>query len=451
MPNTKSIQTIDPANQKILKEYAVHSASDLDRILASAHQASSSWKRSSMEERQKLLRNLAHHLRRDQEFLAELMQREMGKRLEEGKAEIEKCAATADYYAEHGAAFLEPIKVATEAEKSYVTFAPLGTVLAIMPWNFPFWQALRCAAPALLAGNSVLLKHASNVSGCSLALEKILQESAGDSHKNLFQSILLRGREVLPLIARKEISAVSFTGSTNAGREIAEVAGKALKKCVLELGGSDAYVVLADADLAEAAKICASSRLINAGQSCIAAKRFIVEKKVLPEFQRLFIKALQAVPLAPLARIDLRDQLHEQVKRTISQGATLLCGGKIPEGNGAYYPATALAGVKPGMTAFEEECFGPVAAIIEAESEKEALALANLSQFGLGAAVFTKDKAKGDRIAREELEAGSCFVNALVRSDPRLPFGGIKESGYGRELSSFGIREFVNIKTVYVS
>jgi succinate-semialdehyde dehydrogenase/glutarate-semialdehyde dehydrogenase len=449
MPNSNSIQTIDPSTQKMLQEYLTHTPEQLERILKNAASGFQEWKRSSMPKRQQLLRNLATGLRREQQALAELMRAEMGKRIDEGMAEVEKCATAADYYAENGAKFLENMSITSDATKSYVAFEPIGTVLAIMPWNFPFWQAVRCLAPALMAGNTILLKHASNVTGCSLALERIVQEASG--RKDLFQSVLLKGAAALPFIARKEISAVSFTGSTDAGRAIAEAAGKALKKCVLELGGSDAYVVLADADIQAAAKICASSRLINAGQSCIAAKRFIVEKKVLPEFEKFFLEALQAAPLAPMARTDLRDQLHEQVKKSIAQGARLLCGGKILEGPGAFYPATALGGIKPGMTAFDEECFGPVAAIVEASSEAEAISLANHSHFGLGAAVFTKDKNKGERIAREELEAGSCFVNALVKSDPRLPFGGSKDSGYGRELSVFGIREFVNIKTVYIA
>ncbi|MGE3261693.1 MAG: NAD-dependent succinate-semialdehyde dehydrogenase [Bacteriovoracia bacterium] len=449
MSESNLITTIDPATGKILREYPIHTPQEIARIVQAAANGFQDWRRVPIEKRRELLTKLAQLLRRDQDQLAVLMQEEMGKRTEEGKSEVEKCAAAADYYAENGPKFLRPIPIATDAQKSYVAFEPIGTVLAIMPWNFPFWQAVRCAVPALLAGNTVILKHASSVTGCSLALEKLVQEAAG--RKDLFQSVLLRGKEALPLIGKSEISAISFTGSTEAGRAVAEAAGKALKKCVLELGGSDAYVVLADANIAEAAKICANSRLINMGQSCISAKRFIVEKKVRAEFEAHFIKFLEAAPTAPLARADLRDQLHQQVEKTLAAGGKLLCGGKIPGGAGAFYPVTAISAVKPGMTIFEEETFGPVAAIIEAEGEKEAIALANRTNFGLGAAVFTEDRTRGDRLAREELEAGSCFVNALVKSDARLPFGGTKESGYGRELSGFGIREFVNVKTVYIS
>lgn len=449
MPKSNLITTIDPATAKPLREYAVHGPEEISRILAAARAGFRAWKEEPFSLRAALLTKLAALLRRDLEQLAALMQSEMGKRLEEGRAEVEKCATAAEYYAREGEKFLRGIPVPTEAASSFVCFEPLGTVLAIMPWNFPFWQAVRCLAPALMAGNTVVLKHASSVTGCSLALERLLQEASGRT--DLFQSVLLKGGDVLPLIARSEISAVSFTGSTNAGREIAAAAGKALKKCVLELGGSDAYVVLADANIAMAAKVCAQSRLINAGQSCIAAKRFIVEQAVREEFERLFVAALQSASLAPLARADLRDELHSQVERSVAGGARLLCGGKIPPGPGAFYPATVLTGVKPGNAAFEEETFGPVAAVIEAGDEKEAIQLANQSVFGLGAAVFTRDRAKGERIASQELAAGSCFVNALVKSDPRLPFGGTKESGYGRELSEFGIREFVNIKTVWVS
>jgi succinate-semialdehyde dehydrogenase/glutarate-semialdehyde dehydrogenase len=308
---------------------------------------------------------------------------------------------------------------------------------------------VRCAAPAITAGNAVVLKHASNVTGCALALEKIFRDAT--SRENLFRTVVVEGKDALGLIARKEISAVSLTGSTEVGRQVAAVAGHELKKCVLELGGSDAYVVLKDADLAKAAKICAQSRLINAGQSCIAAKRFIVEASVLEDFTRLFVVELEAMPLAPLARSDLREQLQAQVNKAVKGGARLLCGGKIPPGKGYFYPATALAGVLPGNTAFDEELFGPVAAIVEAKDEAEAITLANLTQFGLGAAVFTRNEAKAERIAQFELEAGSCFANSAVKSDPRLPFGGVKQSGFGRELASFGIREFTNVKTVYLA
>lgn len=448
MEKQARITTYNPETGAKLADYPVHGGEALAALLRDNARAFRDWRKTLWDERALALRKLADQLRREKKELAQLMRDEMGKLPAEAEAEIEKCAATASYYAENGASFLAPLPVATEAKRSFVAFEPLGPVLAIMPWNFPFWQAVRCAAPAIAAGNSVVLKHASNVTGCALALERLFRESTGREH--LFRTVLVPGKDALGLIARAEIAAVSLTGSTDVGRQVAAVAGHELKKCVLELGGSDAYVVLADADVAKAAKVCADSRLINAGQSCIAAKRFIVESAMLAAFTEAFVREMQARAIAPLARGDLRDQLQTQVDQAVKQGAKILCGGKTPGGAGFYYPATVLANVKPGNIAFDEELFGPVAAIVEAKDEAEALALANGTQFGLGAAVFTRDLAKAERICRNELEAGSCFGNALVRSDPRLPFGGVKQSGFGRELSAFGIREFVNVKTVWV-
>lgn len=396
-----------------------------------------------------MLKNLAKVLRKQREALATLMHEEMGKNKEDGIAEIEKCAACADFYADLGPQFLEDREIKTEAARSFVTFEPLGTVLAIMPWNFPFWQAFRCAIPALLAGNTVVLKHASNVTGCALAAEKIFQEASDEN--GLFQVVVIPGDAALDLIGRPEISAVSFTGSTDVGRKIAAVAGVMLKKCVLELGGSDAYLILADANLDHAVKACVKSRLINSGQSCISAKRFIVEAKVRELFEQKMLAEMKSMQISPLARADLRKDLQKQVEKSVNRGAKILCGGKIPEGPGYHYPPTILTGVKPGMEAFDEETFGPVAAITEAVDAEDALRLGNLSSFGLGAAVFTRNIEQGIEYASREMEAGSCFVNDFVRSDPRLPFGGIKDSGFGRELSEFGLLEFVNVKTVYAA
>lgn len=443
------IQTYHPHTGALLKEYPEHSEADLNQILQASASAFREWKRVGLGERAAVMQNLAAQLEREREALADLMHQEMGKTKAEGTAEIDKCIACARFYAKEGPSALASISIPTEAKKSFVCFEPLGPVLAIMPWNFPYWQVVRCAAPALVAGNTVLLKHASNVTGCALALERIFASATG--RKNLFRTLVVAGKQVPALIEKKEIAAVSLTGSTDVGRQVAAAAGHALKKCVLELGGSDAYVVLADADLKQAAAECAKSRLINAGQSCIAAKRFIVEKSVIAQFTELFVTEIQKPQLAPMARKDLREQLHEQVQTAIRQGAILLCGGRMPDGAGYFYPATVLAGVKPGNLAFDEELFGPVAAIVESKDEADAIRLANLSSFGLGAAVFTRDLEKAERIAQYELEAGSCFGNALVRSDPRLPFGGIKDSGFGRELSSFGIREFTNAKTIYLA
>jgi succinate-semialdehyde dehydrogenase/glutarate-semialdehyde dehydrogenase len=354
--------------------------------------------------------------------------------------------------------FLRPIPVVTDASKSFVAFEPIGVVLAVMPWNFPFWQVFRFAAPALMAGNAGILKHASNVMGSALAIEDVFHKAGFP--KDLFRSLLISGRGVARVIENPKVMAVTLTGSTPAGKAVASKAGEMLKKTVLELGGSDPYVILGDADIEEAADICVRSRLINSGQSCIAAKRFIVLEKHKGAFEKRFVELMTAkkmgdpmeedTAVGPQAREDLRDELQEQVRKSIEKGARLLLGGVVPKGPGAYYPPTVLSDVRKGMPAYDEELFGPVAAIIAVKDEDEAIRVANDSVFGLGAAVFTKDVARGEEIARKRLHAGACFVNTLVKSDPRLPFGGIKESGYGRELADFGIREFVNIKTVYV-
>ena len=448
MEKKAMIRTFNPSTGAPLTEYAVHSSEQILEIFRHSRREFQAWRRTTMEERAQALRGLATALRAEKHALAGLMRAEMGKLESEAVAEVEKCAAGADYYADNAARHLAPLETPTEAHRAFVSFEPLGTVLAIMPWNFPFWQAVRCAAPAIAAGNTVVLKHASNVTGCALALERLFRTATGREH--LFRAVLVPGKDAIGLIARPEVAAVSLTGSTDVGRQVAAVAGHELKKCVLELGGSDAYVVLKDANVAHAAKLCASSRLINAGQSCIAAKRFVVEAPALAEFTEAFVREITSKPLAPLARSDLRDQLHAQVELAVKQGAKLLCGGKIPDGDGYHYPATVLGGVKPGNVAFDDETFGPVASIIEARDEAEAIELANRSSFGLGAAVFTEDLTKAEQICRHELEAGSCFANAFVRSDPRLPFGGVKDSGYGRELAGFGIREFTNVKTVWI-
>ncbi|HXG27549.1 MAG TPA: NAD-dependent succinate-semialdehyde dehydrogenase, partial [Nevskiales bacterium] len=401
---------------------------------------------------------LAQRLRARREDCAALMTAEMGKPIAAARAEIDKCAWVCEYYAAHAQQMLAPEPVATEAERSFVAFNPLGVILAVMPWNFPFWQVFRFAAPALMAGNAALLKHASNVTGCALLIEELVREAGFPEH--LFRTLLIGSRQVEAVIAHSRVMAVTLTGSEAAGRAVARAAGECLKKTVLELGGSDAYIVLEDADLEVAVNACVAARLVNTGQSCIAAKRFIVVAPVLEEFERRVVAKMQAAvmgdprdektQLGPLARVDLREQLHEQVQLSLGRGARLLLGGEIPDGPGAFYPATVLTDVQPGMPAHDEELFGPVAAIIPVHDQAEALRVANDSDFGLGAAVFTRDLARGEQLAAEAIEAGFVAVNDFVRSDPRLPFGGIKLSGYGRELSHFGIREFVNIKSVYV-
>lgn len=450
------MKSINPHDGSLVQSYQAHDAASIEEILSKAQQSFESWRKVPVTERAGHLKKFGQLLRRDKAKLAELMALEMGKPLADGESEVEKCAVTCDYYADEGEKFLKDEIIGSDFAKSWISFEPLGPILAIMPWNFPFWQVIRFAAPNLLAGNVGVLKHASNVSGCSLALEALFHEAGFPRH--VFSSVLIEGKNVEKLIAHPIIKAVTITGSTPAGKAVAEAAGRVLKKCVLELGGSDAYIVLKDADVNEAAKICAQSRLINGGQSCIAAKRFIVDASIRAKFEQAmkaeFDKVRMGNPLdkenklGPQARRDLRDQLHEQVQKSIKQGAKLICGGTLDKDDkGAYYPPTILSAVTPGMVAFDEELFGPVAAIIEAQDEAEALMLANQSIFGLGAAIFSKDIPRAERLARE-VQAGSVFINTFVKSDARLPFGGIKESGYGRELSYYGLREFLNIKTI---
>ncbi len=449
---------INPATGDEGKTYPDMVQEEVHSIVEACHTEWTRWRKTSFAERAEKMQKAGHLLRERTEELALLMAEEMGKPLAQGRAEAEKCAWVCDYYADNAEAFLASQLLETDASKSYVAFQPLGVVLAVMPWNFPFWQVFRFAAPALMAGNGGVLKHASNVPGCALAIEAIFRDAGFPS--DIFRSLLIPSRMVKAVIEHPRVMAVTLTGSTPAGQAVASQAGAALKKTVLELGGSDPYLVLEDADLELAATTCANSRLINGGQSCIAAKRFIVVEAVRQRFESLFVGQMrvqkmgdpmeQGVQVGPQARMELRDELHEQVERSVKAGARLLLGGAIPDRPGAYYPPTVLTDVKKGMAVYDEETFGPVAAIIPVKDEAEAIAVANDSVFGLGAAVFTQDVARGEQIAREELEAGSCFVNALVKSDPRLPFGGIKTSGYGRELAEFGIREFVNIKTVYV-
>ena len=454
-----SLDAVNPATGELLKTYDELTPGETAAAVEDAHAAWKSWRKVPFAERARPMRKAAAVLRERKAEFARLMALEMGKPLKQGISEAEKCALGCDYYAEHAEAHLAPEAAATEARESYVAFEPLGVVLAVMPWNFPLWQVFRFAAPALMAGNVGLLKHASNVTGCALAIEELLD--AAGLPRSVFRTLVVPSSRVAALIEAPEIAAVTITGSTLAGRAVAAKAGAQLKKSVLELGGSDAYLVLEDADLDATAEICAASRLINGGQSCIAAKRFIVVEPVLARFEERLVERMQArrmgdpldeaTAVGPQARHDLRDELDRQVQESLARGARARLGCAAPDGPGAFYPPSVLSGVTPGMPAFDEELFGPVAAVIAARDETDAIRLANSSVFGLGAAVFTADRGRGERIARHQLEAGSCFVNAFVRSDPRLPFGGIKQSGYGRELGAFGIREFVNVKTVYVA
>ncbi len=451
-------KAINPSTGKLIKAYQGHSPQEVDSILQTAHHAFEPWRRTDFATRAGLMRRAAEVLRRRANEFAELMAAEMGKPLKDGRAECEKCAIGCEYFAANAAQFLQPQNVQMEGAKAFVTFNPLGIVLALMPWNFPFWQVFRFAAPTLMAGNVAVLKHANNVPGCALAVEAVFQEAGFP--EGVFRTLMIDIPAIASVIQDPRITAVSLTGSVAAGKAVARQAGEVLKKCVLELGGSDAYVILEDADLANAAAVCAKGRLINSGQSCIAAKRFIVPEKVRSDFEKLLVEKMAAfrfgdpfapdTDLGPLARQDLRDRIHEQVEASVAKGARVLLGGKLPKGTGAFYPATILTDVHEGCPAYDEELFGPVAAVIPVPDEDAALEVANTTSFGLGSAVFTRDLDRGEKIASQELEAGSSFVNEFVRSDPRLPFGGIKESGYGRELASFGIHEFVNIKAVYV-
>ncbi len=439
-------------------QYPLQRLSEAREIATRAGAAVEAWQGRPFLERAECARNVAQLLTERRRPIAELMAREMGKPLAEGRAEVEKCAWLWSYYAENAKRFLKPQLIETDAASSYVCFEALGVVLAIMPWNFPFWQVFRFAAPALMAGNAVLLKHSSLVPGCAEAIAALVHDAGVPD--TVFASLRLDREDAEALIEHDDIAAVTFTGSTRAGRSVAARAGRALKKVVLELGGSDPYLILADADLEAAADACVHSRLHNNGQSCIAAKRFVAVKEIRVPFQEAVIQRMKhrrmgdpldpTTELGPMASHDFRDQLHAQVQASVAAGATLMLGGSVPSRSGAFYPPTVLSNVRPGMPAYDEELFGPVAAVIEAADEEDAIRIANDTAYGLGAAVFSRDRSRAERIAKGRLRAGSCFVNDFVRSDPRLPFGGVKRSGYGRELSLFGIQEFVNIKTVYI-
>ena len=456
--SAKKLQTINPATGEPGKSYDPLS---LEGGLAAARAARAAfleWRRTSFDQRSGVLRKAAEILRARKDDFARLMTDEMGKTIDDGRAEVEKCAFHCDWFADHAEEYLRHQPADIGGGEAFIAFNPIGIVLAVMPWNFPFWQVFRAAAPALMAGNGMLLKHASNVPGCALAIEEVLHQ-AGVPH-DLVRSLLLPTRDVEALIRDDNVAAVTLTGSVAAGKAVATEAGSVLKKCVLELGGADAYLVLEDADIEAAARVAAKARMVNGGQSCIAGKRFIVIRSVLEPFERALVDAMrgyqmgdpikEGTKLGPMQSVEARDEIHRQVEESVAKGAKLLLGGKVPDGPGAWYPATVLTDVRPGQPAHDEEVFGPVAAIIAADDEADAIRIANASEFGLGSGVLTSDLDRGRRIAAEELEAGMSFVNENVRSDPRTPFGGVKHSGYGRECGVFGIHEFVNIKTVHV-
>jgi succinate-semialdehyde dehydrogenase / glutarate-semialdehyde dehydrogenase len=452
------ITTVNPTTGEEIQSYEVFSNELCSKRLDLAITSSKTWQKTTLDSRLNIVSRIGSILRSESQTIAHGMCEEMGKPFAQGIAEAEKCALVCDYYVEHAQRILADQYVKTEAGKSYVCYQPIGLVLGIMPWNFPFWQVIRFAVPALIVGNGVLLKHAPISTGSALLLEKIMLDAGVPQY--LFNTLILDETQTANLIGDTRVAAVTLTGSERAGRAVAARAGAALKKCVLELGGSDPLVVLGDADLNLAAETAVFSRMINNGQSCIASKRLIAVESVYDEFLDLVIQAMKQYKmkspadkssnLGPIARMDLRDNLHVQVEKSQTLGAKIELGGEVPDVPGFWYPATVLSGVKPGMPAFDEEVFGPVAVVIKAADERDALMLAGSTPYGLGASVFTRDLEKAERIALADLDAGGCFVNSLVKSDPRLPFGGIKASGYGRELGEAGLLEFVNMKTIYI-
>lgn len=453
-----SFTSSNPATGKVLQSYRAHTRKQIDAIITQVHGAQSAWKELALDARAAHLRALARELRKELPELAATMTAEMGKPITEARREIEKCAMVCEFYADHAAAFLRPERPAGAPDHTRIVYEPLGVILSIMPWNYPYWQVFRAAAPALAAGNTIIIKHSANVTGCALAIEALFQRAGLPN--GVLRIVLTTPKGVPPIIADPRVRMVTLTGSTAAGKKVAALAGASLKPCVFELGGTDSYLVLADADLAHAAKTLAAGRLINGGQSCVSVKRMIVVESVRAKFEKLLVAefkkvkrgdpAKESTTLGPLARADLRDNLHQLVVGAVKAGARLLLGGKIPAGRGHYYPATILTNVRRGSPAYNEELFGPVAVILPVADEAEAIAVANDTPYGLGAGVFTTNLKRGEEIAHHYLDAGMTCVNDFVRSAPQLPFGGTKESGYGRELGREGILALVNTKTVSV-
>ncbi len=453
-------ETVNPFSGDTIKRYKYCEQNEILEAIEKAHKEFLTWEKTNYEHRSKLINNVANILVKNKDEYAQIMSMEMGKPISVSIGEVEKCAVLCKYYAEHAEGFLKPETINTDASNSFITFEPLGIIFAVMPWNFPFWQVFRYAVPALLAGNGCLLKHAPNVPECALAIERIFRDAGFPD--NIFTSVFVDIPLVETIISHPSVKGVTLTGSERAGSSVASLAGKYLKKTVMELGGSDPYIILEDADMDTAVDTCVTSRLINSGQTCISAKRFIVVESRLDEFTKLFIEKMGKVEFGdpmdektqygPMARRDLCDNLHRQVEDSIKLGAKCLFKGKIPDKNpaGTFYPVIVLSNVREGMPAYDEELFGPVSVIYSAKDEEDAIRIANDTPYGLGAAVFTTDTERGTRIAAKKLNAGLCFVNDFVKSDPRLPFGGINRSGYGTELSTYGIKEFVNIKTVSV-
>ncbi len=457
MNTAEALQSINPATEEILGSFPLHSDRQIEEALQRAQRTYLEWKTSAFSTRAGLMKKAAAYLRLNRSRFAGYMTAEMGKPIVEAEAEVEKCAWNCDYYAENANGFLADEPRDSNASESYIQYTPLGVVLAIMPWNFPFWQVFRFAAPALMAGNTAILKHASNVPQCALAIEEVFREAGFPT--GAFQALLIRGSRASRLIEHPVIAAVTLTGSESAGGQVASCAGGVIKKTVMELGGSDPFIVLENANIEEAVKTGVRARNQNAGQSCIAAKRFIVARARVREFQERFVAAVQALKIGdpmdrstqvgPLARPEFIQDLERQIRESVREGAVVLTGGKRREGKGYFFEPTVLADVRPEMPAGNEEVFGPVAAILNAENTEEAIGLANSTPYGLGSSLWTADLEQAKKLARR-IEAGQVFINGMVASDPRLPFGGIKRSGYGRELSELGIREFVNIQTVWI-
>jgi succinate-semialdehyde dehydrogenase/glutarate-semialdehyde dehydrogenase len=445
-------KSIFPYTQELLAEYPLMDETRLDQAISDASKAYASWKKFSFSERAAVLKNVAAILRRDSEKLATVITHEMGKVIAESRAEVEKCAVTAEYYADHAEIFLKDEFLEAGYTKSFVTYQPIGVVLGIMPWNFPFWQVFRYAAPTLMAGNTTLLKHAPGTCGCALALEGIFLEAGAP--KGVFTSLIIDTDVVEKILASDVVQGTTLTGSERAGSSVASLAGRYIKKSVMELGGSDALILLPDANMQSAVSVALNSRMQNAGQSCIAAKRFIILKGAMQAFFQEFMIQLKTlkqgdpfdknINTGPMARLDLAETLNKQLKDSVKMGAKLEYGGEL---SGCNFKPALLLNVKKGMPAYEEETFGPLAAVIEAKDETEAVHLANDSRYGLAGSIWTKDLEKGIALAKR-IETGAVYINTLVKSDPRLPFGGIKKSGYGRELGKHGILEFVNIKTI---
>jgi succinate-semialdehyde dehydrogenase/glutarate-semialdehyde dehydrogenase len=440
-------QTVNPATGQVVQNYSLLQKNEIDRALQTANENFQSWRKTPLSERAALLKRLAQKFRQQKDVLADLMTLEMGKSHKEGVSEIEKCAMTFDYFADRGPGFLKPEPVSLEGENAEIRFEAMGVILSIMPWNFPFWQFVRFAAPSLMIGNVILLKHSNITAGCAQKIEDLCKEV---SESQLIFNLRIDHDQAAQLMKERAIRGVTFTGSTRGGREIAKTAGEALKKTVLELGGSDAYIVLADADIEFAAKKCAAGRMVNNGQSCVAAKRFIVVEKVYDAFVAAMKKELESYPTLPLAHEKFKTQLQEQVEGLKGLGGKVLLGGTIAQTTHAYYPPSLMVFTENRREIHQEELFGPVALVIKAKDPNEAVEIANSSSYGLGGGIFSKNVAAARALAQTELEAGFVAVNDTVRSDPHLPFGGVKDSGYGRELSLHGFREFCNIKTVAV-